>query len=191
MGFVRFVNLAFASLTGIALLVVVLAAGTAGWVLYRSVPPPGGNDRLPGLAAEVTVIHGPHAVPQIFAGSLADGYRALGYLHARDRFFQIDFARRIVARRMSAFVPVNASKRSDRLFRTLGLYRAAEAAADAALPATQQVLDAYAEGVNAWLASPTYVRAPELTLAGFDAEPWRPADSLAIGRLMTWILSTN
>ena len=190
MPLLRLIALIGYSLAGVLLFVVLMAAGTASWVLYRSQPELAGSDRLAGLAGDVTVIRGAHAIPHIFAGSFEDGYRALGYLHAQDRFFQMDFARRIAAGRMAEFAGASAL-RSDRFMRTLGLYRTAEAIAANAAPETRQALAAYTQGVNAWLASPNFRKPPELVLGAAEAEPWRQSDSIAIGRLMAVLLSGN
>jgi penicillin amidase len=186
----RLLALIGAALAGVLAVVMLLVAGTVTWVLHTSEPKLGGTDIVPGLAGEVTVVRNAHAVPHIFAGSLDDAYRALGYLHAKDRFFQMDFARRAARGRMAEFAGRSAL-RTDRLMRTLGLYRVAEAATEAAEPATRRNLDAYADGVNAWLASPHFRNPPELVLGGTDPEPWRPADSVAVGRLMAVLLSGN
>jgi penicillin amidase len=186
----RWIALIGACLAGVLLFVAVGVAAAATWILYTTEPDYGGEDRLPGLDGTVTVIRDRYAVPHVFAERLSDAYRALGYLHAQDRFFQMDFARRIAAGRMAEFAGAGAL-RSDRFMRTLGLYRAAEASAEAAAPATRHALDAYAQGVNAWLASDRFVRPPELVLGAMAAEPWRPADSVAIGRMMAVLLSGN
>lgn len=190
MPFFRLLALIGATLAGVLAVVVLLIAGTAAWILYTSQPTLGGSDRIVGLGSDVTVVHGPHAVPHIFADTLDDAYRALGYLHARDRFFQMDLARRTVQGRMSEFAG-SSRLRSDRMMRTLGLYSAAEGAAESAEPATRRALDAYADGVNAWLVSPHFENPPELVLGASDPSPWRAADSIAIGRLMAVMLSGN
>ena len=133
------------SLGGVVLVLMLLAASTASWILYDSKPDLADSDRLPGLAGNVTIVRSAHAIPHIFADSLEDGYRALGYLHAQDRFFQMDFARRVAAGRMAEFIGSGAL-RTDRFMRTLGLYRAAEAADANAAPATRRALDAYQPG---------------------------------------------
>lgn len=189
---IRWLGLIGACLGGALVAMLLLAVGTTAWILYTTVPDYAGTDRLPGLVAPVTVIRGPHAIPHIFANNLDDGYRALGYLHAQDRFFQMDYARRLAAGRMAEFAGAGiGALQSDRFMRTLGLYRAADAAVNHLRPSTRTALAAYTEGVNAWLASKRFVRPPELVLGAITPEPWRPADSIAIGRLMALLLSDN
>lgn len=91
------------SLGGVLVVVAVATTGVAAWILFSSQPDYDGQDRVSGLQSNVTVIRGEHAIPHIFAENLLDAYRALGYLHAQDRFFQMDFARRLAAGRMSEF----------------------------------------------------------------------------------------
>ena len=123
----KWLGIGVAALGGVVAVLVVLAAGAAWYVLETSLPDYGGTVELPGLAGEVTVIRDRHAVPHIFAATLEDGYRALGYVHAQDRFFQMDFMRRLAAGRLAEMIGP-PGLRSDRFMRTLGIYPLAEAA---------------------------------------------------------------
>ena len=117
-----------------------------------------------------------------------DAARALGYLHASERMFQMDILRRVGQGRMAEIrgadlLPV------DKFIRTLGFYREAETSFSALSPWAQKRLEAYAEGVNAFLAS--HALPPEFLLAGDRPEPWKPADSLVIGKIEAYQLSQN
>jgi penicillin G amidase len=148
----------------------------------------GGAAQIANLKSNVSVIRDAHSVPHIFAGNRLDAYRALGFVHAQDRFFQMEFARRTAAGRLSEVVgPLGL--RSDRFMRTLGIYRLAEASVEQLSPNARASVDAYAEGVNAWLTSPNTRRPAELIALGITPEPWRPADSTAWVRLMALLLS--
>ncbi len=102
----------------------------------------------------------------------------------------MDFMRRTGAGRLSEVVGP-ATLGFDRLMRGLGLYRLAEASLDYLTPEVRALLDAYAEGVNAFIAAPGGPWPPEFQLLGTEPEPWRPADSLVWGRLMAFQLSSN
>jgi penicillin amidase len=187
---VRYLGYGAAAIAALAIVIVVAAAVTGAVVLETSVPNYGGQDRIPELAGPVTVIRDANAVPHIFADSQLDAYRALGYLHAQDRFFQMELARRIGNGRLSELVG-GVGLRTDRFMRTLAIGQLAEAAVANMAPATRTAVDAYTEGVNAWLQSPRTGRPPELVLLGTDPEPWRAADSAMWGRLMALLLSGN
>ena len=81
--------------------------------------------------------------------------------------------------------------RVDRFIRTLGIPRLAQSSLAALKPQTQARLQAYAEGVNAWLTTHKQTLPPEFLLLGDQPEPWTPADSLVIGKLLALQLSHN
>ncbi|MHA1599936.1 MAG: penicillin acylase family protein, partial [Alphaproteobacteria bacterium] len=149
-----------------------------------------GTLRIAALAEPVEVLRDGDGVVTIRAQSEADAAVALGYVHAQDRLWQMDFMRRSGAGRLSEVVGP-ATSRLDRFMRTLGLYRVAEANVEQASPALRAMLDAYAEGVNAFIADPGGPLPLEFQLLRYSPEPWRPADSLVWGRLMALQLSGN
>ena len=172
----------------LALSLVVLATLAGAYLFYRAMPAYSGAERLPGLSSEARVWRDAHGVPHIFAGSMDDAARALGYLHASERMFQMDILRRVGQGRMAEIrgadlLPV------DKFIRTLGFYREAETSLSALSPWAQKRLEAYAEGVNAFLAS--HALPPEFLLAGDRPEPWKPADLLVIGKIEAYQLSQN
>lgn len=185
---------ALAALVGIVLTVVVLAGtGFLAW-MHAEVPEDSGSLPLAGLSKPAEVRLDVHGIPHIFAATEADGYRALGYMHARDRLFQMELTRRIGAGRLSELTGTmlgDWALRFDKLMRTLGLYRTAEASL-AKLPAdVRAALDAYAAGVNSYLRNRTSALPLEFQLLMHEPEPWRPADSLVWGKLMALQLSGN
>ena len=179
----------FRTFGALALLAVVAAVGGFLW-LRTSLPTLSGEMRLNGLGAEVEIIHDANGIPHISAASRDDAYFALGFVHARDRLFQMDSMRLLGAGRLSEIIgsfglPV------DRAMRTLGLYRLAEETY-ARLPADARGhVEAYAAGVNAYLDSRSGALPPEYALLQYSPEPWLPADSLVWGRLMAQWLSGN
>ena len=130
-----------------------------------------------------------YGIPHIFAASNEDAFFALGYVHAQDRLWQMEMGRRIAAGRVSEIVGP-AGLETDRFLRTLGVRRAAEANLRALDAETRKLLEAYAAGVNAFLASGP-VLPPEFWLTGARPEPWTPLDSMAWGKMMAWDLGGN
>lgn len=171
-----------------ASLLVAMAAGYA-W-LGTSLPRTDGEVAVPGFTAPVEIIRDDHGIPAIFAETEGDAYAALGFVHAQDRLWQMEMQRRTAAGRLAEIVGPDAFN-VDRYMRTLGLYRNAEASL-ARLPSeVRAALDAYAAGVNAFLATRHGALPPEFVLLRHEPEPWRPVDSLLWGRLMAVQLSFN
>ncbi len=169
---------------------VLTVAGVLGWYLSTSLPRADGEAVLPGLQERVVVRRDVHGVPHIKAASDHDAYAALGYVHAQDRFWQMEMNRRAGAGRMSEVLGV-AALETDRFLRTLGLYRLAEASLGYLRPEVREALQAYADGVNGWLRSRDGALPPEFVLLRYQPEPWTPADSLVWGRLMGLQLAGN
>lgn len=142
---------------------------------------------VPGLSADVTVYTDADGIPTIAGETETDVTFVQGYLHARDRFFQMDFLRRVASGTLAELLGPAAIP-NDVQLRTLGLRRAAFASWVQLDPAEKGWVKSYADGVNAWLATnplPPEYTALELTAA----EPWSPVDSLAIGKLLSFQLS--
>jgi penicillin G amidase len=180
---------------GLALIGVVLlgALGLGGGYLWLrgSLPQVDGEVVVAGLDAPVTVVRDRWAIPHIEAGNLHDASFALGFVHAQDRLWQMEFQRRLGAGRLAEILGPGALP-SDRFMRTLGLYRLAEASLAHLEPDTVAWLQAYAAGVNAYLQTRTGPLPPEfLILRHLELEPWRPADSLAWLRVLALDLATN
>ena len=109
------------------LIVVLLAVALSGFLYVRSsLPQTSGSISLAGLSKPVEIIRDSNAVPHIFAASAEDAYFALGFVHAQDRFWQMEFMRRLGAGKLAEVLGETTLK-YDRWLRTLGLYRLAEA----------------------------------------------------------------
>ncbi|MDB5411059.1 MAG: penicillin acylase/penicillin amidase [Rhodospirillales bacterium] len=173
----------------IALVVVVMAGGSTYLWLRSSLPATSGTIALPGLTAEVTITRDAAGVPHIRAGDERDASFALGFVHAQDRLFQMDLMRRLGAGRLSEILG-RSTLRTDELMRTLGLYRAAERQFDLLSEPLRRSLEAYAAGVNAFLAQRRALP-PEYYMLAIEPEPWRPADSLVWAKYMALQLSGN
>ncbi|WP_040479821.1 penicillin acylase family protein [Longispora albida] len=179
--------------------VVVLALGGAGygmWTVRRSMPDRAEDLRIAGLKAQVTVKWDKYGIPQVYASNAGDLFRAQGYLHASERFWEMDFRRHVTAGRLSELFG-EGQVETDKYLRTMGWRRVAEVEYAQASPETKGHLDAYAAGVNAWLsdhdggsASLEYA-VLGLQNSGYEIEKWSPADSLAWLKAMAWDLRGN
>src|SRR5271156_4639091 len=132
------------------LTVVVLAAGVAG-LLWSTLPPSAQAAHLQDLSETIAISLDADGVPRLQAANDTDAAAALGFLHARDRMFQMELMRRNASGRLSE-IAGPATLPIDRMMRVLGLRRRAEADLTLLPADTRAVLDAYARGVNAWIA---------------------------------------
>ena len=167
----------------------MLAIGAGAW-LATSLPWHGRDLTATGVAKPVEIVRDAHGVPHIFADTDDDAYFALGLVHAQDRFWQMEMMRRFGAGRLAEVFGPEAVA-SDKWMRLLGLHGLAERMVGDAAPPVRRALEAYADGVNAWLAHDIGLLAPELALFRYAPEPWRPADSLVWGKIMAARLSGN
>src|SRR5688572_20765941 len=105
----------------VALLLALLVVGAAAWLyLQKSLPVIDGELQAKGLGAPVEIVRDGEGIPHIFAASERDAWFALGYAHAQDRLWQMEFQRRVAAGRLSEFLGERALD-TDRLMRTLGI----------------------------------------------------------------------
>ncbi len=174
-------------------MVVLVAGGFVGgffW-LYTSLPIIEGTLEVSnGPKAPVEILRDKRTVPHIFAENQEDAYFGLGFVHAQDRLWQMEMMRRLAAGRL-AEVAGRKALTSDRFMRTLGFQHLAKKQYAALDGTVRRALDAYAAGVNAWVAATSGAFPPEFTLTGFKPEPWQPTDSLLWGKLMAFRLSGN
>ncbi|MDI9630585.1 MAG: penicillin acylase family protein, partial [Acidobacteriota bacterium] len=163
----------------IALLLLVGLAALAGWQwLGRGGRPVRSGSRSLGvLSAPVAVRFDDWGVPHLRGESGRDLAAALGWLHANDRFFQMELGRRLVAGRLSELFG-ERTLAVDREMVELRLAKSAARLWESTSPEPRAWLEAYAAGVNAWLAERGPDLPPELRLLGLRPEPWRPVDSL-------------
>jgi penicillin G amidase len=184
-------------LSGIVLATLLLVvAGTGVFVVRHSFPDYNGTVALTGLDADVEVVRDGNGIPQIYADQPGDLFAAQGYVHAQDRFFEMDFRRHVTAGRLSELFGKDALE-TDKFVRTLGWRRVAEKELGLLTPTTRAYLDDYARGVNAYLSthagSGLSLEYAVLSLQGPDyrPEPWTAADSLAWLKAMAWDLGGN
>jgi penicillin amidase len=180
-------------LKGLVVLLAVLAVvvGVAGYFfVQRTLPQVDGSVQIDGLRDKVEIIRDKNGVPHIYAQNLDDLFFAQGYVHAQDRLWQLEFNRRVAAGRLSEVLG-SATVETDTYLRTLGLYRAAQADAAALDPETRAALEAYAKGINAFVASHQDSLPLEFVILGFKPEPWTPADTLGWGKVLAQNLGGN
>ncbi|GAB3551209.1 penicillin acylase family protein [Noviherbaspirillum agri] len=176
-----------------ATLAVLLLAITATVIWYRGASQPqiDGTLRLAGISAPVDIVRDAEGVPHIYAKSANDAYFALGFVHAQDRLWQLELNRRIPAGTLAEILGP-AAVDTDRFLRTLGVRRNAEKILARLSIETRTSLEAYARGVNAYLAHRKGPLPPEFILTGAPAPaPWEPVDSVGWQTMMAWDLGAN
>jgi penicillin amidase len=155
--------------------------------------PPRAGALIPGLDSAVTIRYDDHGVPHIFAATEADATRALGYVVARDRLFQLELQARAGAGTLTELAGA-AALPLDREARSLGMPRAAERklAAIDTTSATWRLLVAYAGGVNAWTDHLDQRHLPfEYRLLQRRPMRWRPIDAIHLFNRMGWTLALS
>ncbi|MFI8088519.1 penicillin acylase family protein [Streptomyces sp. NPDC086080] len=188
------------------LIVLVLVLALIGGVAYggywsvstvrASFPQTKGLITLQGLSGTVDVRRDGHGIPQIYASSDEDLFMAQGYVQAQDRFYEMDVRRHMTAGRLSEMFG-ESQVDTDEFLRTLGWERVAKEEYDKKLsPATKKYLQAYAKGVNAYLAGKDGKEISlEYAALGFENDympgEWTPVDSVAWLKAMAWDLRGN
>jgi penicillin amidase len=185
---------------GVVLALAMFLTGTY-FQVRGALPPYDGRFDAKGLKAPVEIVRDKNAVPHIIAGSIEDAAFGLGFVHAQDRFWQMELMRRAAQGRLSEILPPalvgNGIIATDRTMRGLAVYRHASDSFGALSPGTRSILEAYAAGVNAWLGDHGQQFGLELTLVKllsggrYRPDPWQPADSIVWGKLMALSLDGN
>ena len=147
--------------------------------LNQAVPDTTGKLTLPGLSAAVSVYRNRWGIPHIRAGGLTDAFFAQGFVTAQDRLWQMEYDRRRGSGRWAEVVGASGLA-PDLAMRRFRLEPAARADYQASSAATRALLDAYAQGVNAWIdyAAAAHCLPAEYAIAGLTPEPWQPWDGL-------------
>ncbi|HEY6066067.1 MAG TPA: penicillin acylase family protein, partial [Thermoanaerobaculia bacterium] len=175
------------------LVTLAVLAGAAAVVLLAvavgTFPPASGTVKVGGLAAPVTIETDVHGVPTIRAASEEDALFGLGYVHARDRLWQIEYQRRIGSGRLAEILGPRLVE-TDRFLRTIGFRRAAQSAWRALPAAHRRLLEAYTRGLNAYIASSS-ARPIEFRILRCPVAPFEPVDGLTWAKLMAWDLAGN
>ena len=174
----------------------VAAAFFLTWTIQRSFPQTSGEVELEGLESRVTVQRDDRGIPTITASNAHDLFYAQGFTHAQDRFFEMDFRRHVTSGRVAEMFG-ESQVGTDKFLRTLGWRKVAEQEVANLDETTLAYYQAYADGVNAYLASRSGAELSlEYAVLGvqnpdYEPEPWEPADSVAWLKAMAWDLRTN
>jgi penicillin amidase len=180
-----------------ALWAIVLLAfmGFGAFQIYvlKSIAPMNGHLQLNGLSAAVEIKRDVSDVTHIHAQNPIDAWRALGYVHAQERGWQLAFNRQVMHGELSEWLG-EPSLETDKLMRTLGIIKAAQAQFDKLPVNTQKALEAYSQGVQSGYASAQW-RAPEFLILGInptkDMKPWTAVDSVGWALMMALDLGGN
>lgn len=177
-------------LGGVALVAVVLAV--TYYFLSRSLPDYSEDFVLRGLTGPVEIVRNNDNIPHIFGQTDEDVFFGLGFVHAQDRLWQMTMMRRTAQGRLSEIFG-NRTVAIDELLRRFDLYTLAQSSVAVQDDPARRALDAYARGVNAWIAEVNAKArgrgAPEFFLFSNEIAAWSPADSIAIIKLMALQLS--
>ncbi|NUL07195.1 penicillin acylase family protein [Streptomyces lunaelactis] len=186
----------------VIVLVLALVAGV-GYATYWSIstvrasfPQATGTIKVDGLSGTVEVRRDSYGIPQIYADSDEDLFRAQGFVQAQDRFWEMDVRRHMTAGRLSEMFG-SGQVETDAFLRTLGWRQVAQQEYDTLLtPETKKYLQAYAAGVNAYLkgreGKELSVEYAALSFTNdYKPEPWTPVDSVAWLKAMAWDLRGN
>jgi len=180
------------AIAGFLAVVAIIAFIGFTWFMNKSKPEIDGELSLNVLDEDVTVTRDDKGIPHIFAKTDADLYRAQGYVQAQDRLFQMDLARRQASGRLSEIIG-EATIDTDKHFRTFSLREAAEKSLSIYDRESRQVLEWFADGVNAFItqAKENNTLSYEFALLGYEPEEWSVVDSLTIGKYMAYDLGGN
>ena len=179
-------------LTSAMLVIGVVVIALAYWLASRSLPDYNAEVEVPNLERPVEIVRDNANVPHIFGSKDEDVFFGLGFAHAQDRMWQMTTMRRTAQGRLSEVFGA-ATLDTDKLLRRFDIYALSVASMEALDPATQSALRAYSAGVNARLDQINTEAlgrgAPEMFIFNAPMAPWRPADSIALVKLMGLQLS--
>ncbi|MCP4538474.1 MAG: penicillin acylase family protein [Chloroflexi bacterium] len=189
------VLIALLVLVAVALVVGLIGVGSVVFTVRRPWPKINGNVKVEGLQAETTIIRDSWGVPHIYAANTHDLFFAQGYVHAQERFWQMEFWRRIGSGRLSEILG-DSAVRQDVFIRTVGWHRTAVEELEQIDEEILVTLEAYAEGVNAYISTHRRRLGLEFTMLGltgvrFDPEPWTPLNTITWAKVMAWDLGGN
>ncbi len=176
----------------VAVIAIVAGAGLlAHRYASRSLPMVNGTIEVAGISAPVEIVRDRHAIPHIFGATRLDVLYGLGYAHAQDRLWQMEFQRRIGFGRLSEIFGA-ATLPQDRFLRTVGFGRAARSAWDHLAADARAAVNVYVAGVNAFLETHHgSALPPEFSVLRFEPEPWTGPDVIVWAKMMAWDLSAN
>lgn len=187
----------FARVVTVLLAIALVLAAVLVFTVRQSFPQAEGTVRLPGLTGNVEIYRDKYGIPHIYADTAEDLFMAQGFVHAQDRYWEMDFRRHVTAGRLSELFGATTLD-SDKAIRTMGWRKVAEQELPELTERTRRFLDSYAKGVNSWTAANPNAsdRSLEYSIlkaqnGAYDPEPWTPLDSVAWLKAMAWDLRSN
>lgn len=180
----------------VVVVLALIAVGLGVWTIHRSFPQIEGTIAVEGLDGTVQVNRTQLGIPTIVADTTDDLFFAQGYVHAQDRFWEMDFRRHVTSGRLSELFGASQLG-TDAFLRTLGWRDIAAQEVEMLDETTRSYYEAYADGVNAYLsdrdAADVSLEYAVLGLqnADYEIEPWVAADSVAWLKAMAWDLRSN
>jgi penicillin amidase len=174
----------------VVLVVVGAGVGALAWFTGRALPQTSGTLAVPGLERPVTVVRDIAGIAHIRAETVHDLFMAQGFVHAQERMWQMEVWRHISAGRLAEMFG-DSELDTDRFIRTLGWRQATERDVAAMAPEARAVVDAYADGVNAWLDQERDSLGLAFLVTGTKPEPWTALDSIGWQKAQAWNLGSN
>ncbi len=191
---------------GVIVLILALALSAVYYSLFSlyipntlaklSFPQTEGEIQIPDLDGPVEIYRDSMGIPHIYASTLHDLFFAQGYVHAQDRFWQMDFWRHIGSARLSEMFGASQVQ-TDAFLRSLGWRQLAEQEYNQLSQESKAILKAYSEGVNAYLKDHQGAALSlEYAILGimnkeYKVESWTPIHTLTWAKVMAWDLGGN
>ncbi len=172
------------------LIIMIIIIIGSFYMLESSLPKYSGEISVNYIKDRVEIYRDDFAVPYINSKNDLDAYFALGYIHAQERLFQMDFNRRAGLGRLSE---IFGSKTIffDKMFKTLGLYRVVKTSYSDLDDESKNILVAYSNGVNEFIRNSTDKYTIEFDILGYQPEEWKPEHSLLLSKLIAWELNIS
>ncbi len=174
---------------GVAILLLVGLIALLFFVCIAALPRNKGNKSVQGIDKPVHIIRDVHHVPHIFAASDSDAYFGYGYVHAQDRLWQMETARRMAAGRMCE-LSGGAMINVDKFMRMIGIHRRAEGIFQQLDDRTKKMIEAYCAGINAYIRSKK-ILSFEFFMIRHRPEVWKPSDVILISHLTAFMMNSS
>ena len=174
-----------------SIIVLLIVTGIIFYrMLHASLPEYSGEIKSDKITNEIKIYRDSLAVPYIVASNEEDAAFALGYVHAQERLFTMDLARRAAEGRLSEIFG-SETVPFDQMFRTIGIKNICENILSKMNPESVKILDAYANGVNLYLKDKKGEYPVEFDILGYRPEKWEPINSIEMMRMMGWELNIS
>lgn len=182
------------SILRFTLLLIILTIGFAGlaiyWTFYKPLPDYEATINIESLQQQTSIIWDDFGVPHIFATNELDAYTSLGYVHAQDRLWQMTLSQLFVQGRFAEFIGEDVIE-FDKYSRTIGFWRIAAEIESSMDYRELQILQAYSNGVNAFISQNQNKLPIEFSLIGMKPITWTPRHSIALSRALGWELNVS